>query len=700
MQTQPHSNSHSNIELAIKHLRGNNLLQAESFALEHIANHPADTVIEKLLGVIYFRKKDFKPAIAYLTSAIEKTPEDIELLNLLGSVYLETCVYAKSLEYFRLALAINPNYIDAQFNLGLTYYKERKFSDAILALQKTLNLEKNNIHAKYYLALSFIETNQLLLGQEILELLIKDNPERQNIAISLCKYYIQHNKHIEIDALILSLDNDNTMFSIANCLLESTLRKKAIPIYQDLLIHSNDKSSILNNLAMVYDKLNQADIALPLFQAAIDEKPDYIDAHNNLGRLLSDMNRLPEAQKILLDALSLSPRHTKAHINLGRVYYLQNNLEKSIQCYQKALAIEANNALAHYNLGVSYNAMGLFEQAMASYMTCLSFNENHNDAELNLGICELTLGQFANGWGHYFQRHRFLKHKETLSTINPGKNYQGKHLYFCYSQGIGDELFFLRFLPLLKQQEVFITYRCSQKLYPLLLKQAQNPFIDRLLTEHEKTPTCDYYFTVDDLPLILAMDSVEKIPPSLKFDQPDKQLMDNLTAEFSALPRPFIGITWRAGTQPEVINHYSNQNNLSKIFPMNKMIDLFRGLKGTLFVLQRNPMVEEIDQLKNSLQQDIVDTSNYNDDLSRMLGLLNILDDSVCVSNTNLHLLAAMNKSANVLIPYPPDWRWMDIETCSPWFPGFKTFRQLKTQSWDVCLQQLKHKLLDLYAVD
>lgn len=48
-----------------------------------------------------------------------------------------------------------------------------------------------------------------------------------------------------------------------------------------------------------------------------------------------------------------------------------------------------------------------------------------------------------------------------------------------------------------------------------------------------------------------------------------------------------------------------------------------------------------------------------NDDLEQMLALPSMIDDYIGVSNTNMHLCAAVGRSARVPVPSPAEWRWM-----------------------------------------
>jgi hypothetical protein len=72
-----------------------------------------------------------------------------------------------------------------------------------------------------------------------------------------------------------------------------------------------------------------------------------------------------------------------------------------------------------------------------------------------------------------------------------------------------------------------------------------------------------------------------------------------------------------------------------------------------------------------------------------MLALLALLDDYVTVSNTNVHLRAAVNRGCRVLIPSPPEFRWMAAGSVSPWFPDCRIYRQGPDGSWDEALAGL-----------
>jgi hypothetical protein len=76
-----------------------------------------------------------------------------------------------------------------------------------------------------------------------------------------------------------------------------------------------------------------------------------------------------------------------------------------------------------------------------------------------------------------------------------------------------------------------------------------------------------------------------------------------------------------------------------------------------------------------------------------MLALLALIDEYVGVSNTNMHLRAAVGRTACVLVPQPAEWRWMQSGQHSPWFPGFRIYRQKLSGDWRQAVNALRSHL-------
>jgi hypothetical protein len=81
-----------------------------------------------------------------------------------------------------------------------------------------------------------------------------------------------------------------------------------------------------------------------------------------------------------------------------------------------------------------------------------------------------------------------------------------------------------------------------------------------------------------------------------------------------------------------------------------------------------------------------------------MLALLDLVDAYVGVSNTNTHLRAGTGRPSHVLVPHPPEWRWMHAGERSPWFPEFSLYRQQRPDAgrsgWENALAALRRDIV------
>ena len=118
------------------------------------------------------------------------------------------------------------------------------------------------------------------------------------------------------------------------------------------------------------------------------------------------------------------------------------------------------------------------------------------------------------------------------------------------------------------------------------------------------------------------------------------------------------------------------------------------GWQGTLLCLQRNPYPGELDAVEAAAKAKVHDLSASNADLVEMLAILSLLEEYATVSNTNVHLRAGLGKGARILMPYPPEWRWMREGDSSPWFPGCRVYRQPPSRDWSEVLARLRSDLI------
>ena len=77
-----------------------------------------------------------------------------------------------------------------------------------------------------------------------------------------------------------------------------------------------------------------------------------------------------------------------------------------------------------------------------------------------------------------------------------------------------------------------------------------------------------------------------------------------------------------------------------------------------------------------------------NANLDDALAAMTLVDDYIGVSSTNVHLRAGAGGTARVLVPFPPEWRWM-MRGDSLWFPGTRVHRQRADGDWSDALRAI-----------
>jgi ADP-heptose:LPS heptosyltransferase len=120
--------------------------------------------------------------------------------------------------------------------------------------------------------------------------------------------------------------------------------------------------------------------------------------------------------------------------------------------------------------------------------------------------------------------------------------------------------------------------------------------------------------------------------------------------------------------------------------PLKQLEPLFNH-SIELHVLQKDVRQEDLIYL-NSLAE-IHQHQDELIDFSDTAALIHHLDLIVSVDTSVAHLAGAMGKKVFLMLPYAPDYRWMDSRPDSPWYPTMRLFRQPKIDDWDSVISEI-----------
>ena len=580
-----------------------------------------------LSAIIYAQQANNLPAVNAFRKAILTQPIYPDAHNNLG-VVLEAIGDIKAAEeHYAKAIQQHPDYISAVFNLGNIHHKQNNYLKAKKYYKQVLELDPKHIKALNNLGLLCQQEKQLVVATEYFE-----------------------------RALILS---------------------------------PND-FEILNNTGYTHHLLGRDEQALEYYKKADKISPQNASIHNNIAIVLQSLERYDEAEANFKKAIDLKKDYSEALANLANLYKQREQIDLARDYYTAALKVNPLSPAANNNYGLMRHRDGDYNGAKSHFEMAIKGDEKYSEARYNLGVNQLATGNLLDGWDNYTFRPTTRHHLAMDANSLKNVKLKGKRILLLNEQGIGDELFFLRFCRQLRSLDTTIDYLTTPKIASLLHQITE---LDRVIESEDQITAYDLAISIADLPAII-LDERQSIPSTIilqpntiQFASLENEIINELKKHG---PPPYIGLTWRGGQM--------EKNLLFKSVPIEQLLNSLENIDATFISLQRKPDSEELKQINNNPNiGSIADFSHYNDDLNRMLSLLTILDDYIGVSNTNMHLRLAVQKTAKVLIPHPPEWRWMLSGDTSPWFPGFTVFRQLPGGDWESGLSKLTKGLIKEY---
>ena len=437
-----------------------------------------------------------------------------------------------------------------------------------------------------------------------------------------------------------------------------------------------------DNLGAVLLRQGKADEAIAVFRSAIELDAGAATIHNNLGDALKQKGDFEGAAAAFRRAIGLSPDIAEVHSNLGTALRALGRLEEAEESLRRAVELNANSAMVHGNLGVLLRDMARYGEAQTSLERALRIDPDYLPAKTNLALLWLLIGDFGRAWDFYRARRSVRSLRRKLWQEPLPDDLSGQRILLLKEQGLGDEIFFLRFAPEVKRRGAEITYVGDAKIAPIIRRVG---FIDRVIGEAREAEGMDITASVADLPYLLGMKSAADIAPPYPLSV-DHERKNAMAARLEGLgPAPRIGLTWRAGS--------GRPGETFREVPRRRLAKALGPVKGTFVALQRNPEAGEIDALSQALGRELHDLTALNDDLEDMLAALSLIDDYIGVSNTNVHLRAGTGRPSRVLIPHPPAYRWMASGDESPWFPGCAVYRQRVDGDWGAAFERLSRDL-------
>ena len=326
-----------------------------------------------------------------------------------------------------------------------------------------------------------------------------------------------------------------------------------------------------------------------------------------------------------------------AHQKAGR-------FEEAEACYRQVVAWNPSWVLG--NLGVILRTTGRLDEAEAVLREAMVANPAHAKTRHTLGMTLLQLGKYAEGWALYEARHEMLHRPTAAFQEWKGESLRGKRILVVAEQGLGDQILFSRFIPLLAQEAAEVRLAVARPLVGLLSQLPAYVFNPPNLDNE----SADVWASMGSVPRWLEAG-------------PDDAPAPTLTAPAPSRPPEGVGLMLQGG----------DRNPNPRRVPTGPVARAIRGLRTFA-----------------PLEPEVTGAKGFAETAALMAGLERI----VSVDTSVAHLAGSLGKPCLVMMPRPAvDWyaNWKDDRT--PWYPSIRFIRQRAPGDWAGVLADLARAL-------
>jgi len=362
--------------------------------------------------------------------------------------------------------------------------------------------------------------------------------------------------------------------------------------------------------------------------------------------------------------------------------------------FRRALAGNPDWPEALNYLGYVLRKQGRNNEALTSFNDAISLQPEYVEARANRALVLLHLGEYRAGWREYELR---LQHQPDLLPALPllywrGESLAGKRILLIGEQGLGDQLQFMRFAPMLTKEGGKVELLVSTQLE----KIAQSlPTIENVHSSINAEPGYyDYQCSLMSLPAILGT-SLETIPAKVPYLKAEVEACRHAEHSLAKLAgyKLRVGLVWAGGK-------HKADDAKARAFDDKRSLDFeslapLGDLPGiSFFSLQLGQEAGKLGIYKeagwNTPLHDLSAEINDYADTAAWVSRLNLL---IGCDTSIVHLAGAMGRPVWVLNRYDNCWRWLKGRGGTPWYPTMYLFRQPQPGDWQSVVNDVVAKL-------
>ncbi len=424
-----------------------------------------------------------------------------------------------------------------------------------------------------------------------------------------------------------------------------------------------------------------------IYRQVLAAHPHHPDALHLLGMVAFQTGRDEAATELIRSAIAIKADAASYHSNLGNVLQSQGKLAQAGASYQRALLLKPDLAEVHLNLGNIFKAQGDVDSSLACYRRALTLNPASAEAAVAESMALLLKGDFASGWRNFELRWQTKDYDTQMrcyaQPLWKGEQLTSGRLLIWGEQGIGDEIMFAGLIPDLIRTGTRCMLDCDPRLQPLFARSFPDiPVVSGVAIETPPELEITAHLPCGSLPGLFRISTDAFAATTSPYLIADPSARSQFRERYSD-GRKLVGLTWHTKNKKSGRSRSIDLQLLAPLFarPGIRWVSLQYGEPASLEEQAANtPVVidPEVDQLSN---------------IDRFAAQVAAMDLVITIDNSTAHLAGALGIPTWVLLPFAPDWRWLQDREDSPWYPTMRLFRQTKLDDWQSVVQDVERGL-------
>ena len=651
--------------LQVERRRFSDALEVVSKALARL---PRSANLHFFLGNLQQELGQADAALAAWRASLAENPDQVAVLHNMGNSLLARGDVEEAAVVLRRAARLAPDWADGQTNLGQLEIRQGNLDAAIGHFEKAAALDPASTHALGNLGEALLIKGDAASAQQAFERALAISPDMPAARLHLAR--LQLSREAFEDARLnfrkaaeQQPSNIEALFGVGEALLAEALR---------------------GDPAQRRARLDEAEAA---FRAALAVDPACVQAEINLGVIHIEREEFEPAAALFGNILPQEAHAAMAHHSLGLIAEAhakrappsqrEAGYDTAIAHYRTAFAIDGRRIESLVSSASLYQEQLRFEEAAALYEQALAIAPGYPHATMNLGMLQLARGDFANGWRNHEARWHALPGLKRLDTSAPhwdgSAELQGRTILLYTEQGLGDNLQFIRFAPLLAARGATVWVRAPA---PLKLLFASCPGVARVFGEYDDIPLPDLVCPLLSIPTALGTD-LAGIPAAVPYLQASSERIAHWRGKLGPQTGLRVGLVW-AGNPSKESRGGADMDRMRSLH-----VEQLRPILAVPDVEFHSLQVGKEQSAQRDPHSPLIDHTAALTDFQETAALAANLDLAICVDTSTAHLVGAIGKPVWLLNRYNTCWRWLLERQDSPWYPTMRIFRQPRFGDWE-----------------